>query len=87
MEIYFYKGILPEIWKSEVSNDILLNAAKFQGYSLYRFWFIMRKPAVGRGATITPTHTPILWLSGKFSQKLVDHAKQSATGALKTTSK
>ena len=47
----------------------------------------MRKPTVGRGATITPTHTPILWLSGKFSQKLVDHAKQSATGALKSTSK
>ena len=47
----------------------------------------MRKPTGGRGAKITPTHTSILWLSGKCSQKLVDHAKQSATGALKTTSK
>ena len=26
-------------------------------------------------------------LSGKYSQKLLDHAKQSATDALKTTSK
>ena len=26
-------------------------------------------------------------LSGKYSQKLLDHAKQSATNALKTTSK
>ena len=28
-----------------------------------------------------------IWVSGKYSQKLLDHAKQSATDALKTTSK
>ena len=27
-----------------VSNKTLLNAAKFQGYSFYRFWVIKEKP-------------------------------------------
>ena len=34
---------------ANVSNRILLNAAKFQGYSLYRFWVIKRKPTGGDG--------------------------------------
>ena len=46
--------VLPNIWRlgrvmdtkfgTNVSNRMLLNAAKFQGYSFYRFWVIKRKP-------------------------------------------
>ena len=43
------------IFGTDVSNKMLLNAAKCQGYSFYRFWVIKEKPA-GRGeAKITPT--------------------------------
>ena len=37
-----------------VCNRMLLNAAKFQGYSFYRFRVIKGKPTVGGGAKITP---------------------------------
>ena len=50
--------VLPNIWRlggvmdtkfgTSVSNRILLNAAKFQGYSFFRFWVIKRKPT-GKG--------------------------------------
>ena len=46
--------VLPNIWRLErvmdtkfsmnVSNRMLLNAAKFQGYSFYHFWVIKKKP-------------------------------------------
>ena len=49
--------VLPNIWRlgrvmdtkfgTNVSNRMLLNAAKFQGYSFYRFWVIKRKPTGG----------------------------------------
>ena len=49
--------VLPNIWRlgqvmdtkfgTNVSNKILLNAAKFQGYSSYRFWVIKGKPTGG----------------------------------------
>ena len=49
--------VLPNIWRlgrvmdtkfgTNVSNRMLLNAAKFQGYSFYRFWVIQRKPTAG----------------------------------------
>ena len=52
--------VLPNIWRlgqvmdtkfgTNVSNKILLNAAKFQGYS---FWVIKGKPTWGRGGKIT----------------------------------
>ena len=58
--------VLPNIWRvgrvmdtkfgMNVSNKMLLNAAKFQGYSLYRFWVIQGKPTLGK---ITPTPTRI----------------------------
>ena len=48
--------VLPNTWTLEsvkdtkfgttVSNKILLNAVKTQGYSFYRFWVITRKPRV-----------------------------------------
>ena len=46
--------VLPRIWRlgrakdtkfdMNVSKKILLNAAKCQGYSIYRFWVIKRRP-------------------------------------------
>ena len=46
--------VLPNIWRlgrikntkfdTNVSNEMLLNAAKYQGYSFYRFWVIRGKP-------------------------------------------
>ena len=57
--------VLPNIWRlgrimdtkfgTNVSNRMLLNASKFQGYSLYRFWVIKRKPTDGGGNKTTPT--------------------------------
>ena len=51
--------VLPNIWRlrrvmdtkfgNDVSNEMLLNAAKCQGYSFYRFWVIKRKPTGWRG--------------------------------------
>ena len=38
-----------------VSNRMLLNAAKFQGYSFYRFLVIKGKPTGGK---ITPSPHP-----------------------------
>ena len=48
--------VLPNIWRlgrvrdtkfgTKVSNEILLNAAKCQGYGFYRFWVIKGKPTV-----------------------------------------
>ena len=55
--------VLPNIWRlgqardtkfgKNVSNKMLLNAAKCQGYSFYRFWVIKGKP---RGKTTSPPH-------------------------------
>ena len=49
--------VLPNIWRlgrvmdtkfgTNVSNRMLLNAAKFQGYSFYRFWVIKGKSTRG----------------------------------------
>ena len=49
--------VLRSIWRlgqvvntkfsTNVSNKILLNAAKRQGYSFYRFWVIKAKPTGG----------------------------------------
>ena len=40
---------------TNVSNKMLLNAAKCQGYKFYRIWVIKGKPTGGRGK-ITPPH-------------------------------
>ena len=50
--------VLPNIWRlgrvmntkygTNVSNKMLLNAAKCQSYSFYRFWVIKGKPTGGR---------------------------------------
>ena len=62
--------VLPNIWRlgwvrntkfgTKVSNEMLLNAAKRQGYSFYRFGVIKGKPIGGK---ITPS-PPRLGLTG-----------------------
>ena len=53
--------VLPNIWRlgrvmgtkfgANVSNRMLLNAAKFHGYNFYRSWVIKRKPTEGNSQT------------------------------------
>ena len=69
--------VLPNIWRlvwvidtkfnTNVSNRILENAAKSQGYGFYCFWVIKGKP-IGGCCKITPPpkHTPILGLKLKI---------------------
>ena len=66
--------VLPNTWRlglvrdtkfgTDVSNGMLLNAAKCQGYPFYRFWVLKGKPT-GMGGEITapPTPPPPLRLS------------------------
>ena len=73
--------VLPNIWRlgrvmdtkfgTNVSNRMLLNAAKFQCYSFYRFWVIKEKPTGGGGGKITPTpySPPRLGLRQNFSSR------------------
>ena len=59
--------VLHNIWRlgrirntkfcTNISNNILLNAAKCKGCSFYRFWVIKEKPT-GRGCKITPLSHP-----------------------------
>ena len=61
--------ILPNIWRlgqvmdtkfgTNVSNRMLMNAGKFQVYSLYRFWVIKRKPTGGGGGGANSPPPPI----------------------------
>ena len=39
---------------TNVSNEMLLNAAKCQGYSIYYFWVIKGEPTGGRGVKLFP---------------------------------
>ena len=50
--------VLPNVWGLgasyechiwNVSNKMLLNTEKLQGYGFYRFWVIEEKPAQGMG--------------------------------------
>ena len=57
--------VFPNIWRlgqvidtifgKNVSNRMLLNAAKLQGYSFYRFWVIKGKPTQGGGLNYPPS--------------------------------
>ena len=57
---------LPNIWRLKqamdtrfgmnVSNKMLLNAAKFQGYSFYCFWEIIKRKPTGGGVKLPPPH-------------------------------
>ena len=56
--------VLPNIWRrgklekllfgSNFSNEMLLNASKYQGYSFYRLAVIRGKPTTGGKITILP---------------------------------
>ena len=60
--------VLPNIWRlvqvrdtkfgTKVSNEMLLNDAKCQGYSFYCFWVIQGKPKGGRGGVKIIPHLP-----------------------------
>ena len=60
--------VLPNIWRLEwvrdtkfgtnVSNEMLLNATKCQGYSFYRFWVIKEKPTGWGRVILPPPHSP-----------------------------
>ena len=64
--------VLPNFWRlgqvmdielgTNVSNRMLLNVAKFQDYSSYRFWVIKGKPTVGIKLPPPPLPPPILGL-------------------------
>ena len=68
--------VLPNTWRlgrimdtkigTILSDRILLNAAKIQGYSFYRFWVIKGKPTVGAGKT-TPPPLPRLGLKAMLN--------------------
>ena len=46
-----------QIW--HVYNKMLLNAAKYQGYSFYRFWVLKGEPKGGGGIKLPPFPTQI----------------------------
>ena len=60
--------VLPNIWwlgqgrdtkfGTNVSNKMLRNSAKCQGYSLYHFWVIKWKPTIGGGRVKLPPPPP-----------------------------
>ena len=60
---------MPNIWGlgwvedtkvgTDVPNEILLHAAKYQGYTFYCFWILKGQPTGGEGVRLPPpdTHT------------------------------
>ena len=73
--------VLPKIWRkgramdtklgTNVSNRMLMNAAKFQGYSFYRFLVIKGKPTGGK---ITPSPPTRLRLSPDSNVEDIRHS-------------
>ena len=65
--VKYHHWVLPNIWRlgwvrdtrfgTNLSNEMLLNAAKCQGYSFYRFWVIRENQQMegGRGKITPPT--------------------------------
>ena len=76
--------VFPNIWRlgrvmdtkfgTNVSNRMLLNVAKFQGYSFYRFWVVKGKPTRGGGGVgkITPPSPRLGLKSSKESMLFVE---------------
>ena len=70
--------VLPNIWRlgramdtklgTNVFNRMLLNVAKFQGYSFYRFWVIKGKQTRRGGGVKLPPSPPRLVLMKYFFQ-------------------
>ena len=77
--------VFPNIWRvgwvmntksgTNVSDRMLLNAAKFHGYSFYRFWVIKGKPTGGGGLKLLPLPQPKLGL--KCSHKEISIGNQT----------
>ena len=77
--------VLPNIWRLgrvvdtkfgiDVSNKMLLNVAKFQGYSFYHFWVIKGNPT-GRGGVKSPPPPPRLGLRVQMYEKCDSSNKQ-----------
>ena len=78
--------VLPNIWRlgqvmdtkfgTNVSNRMLLNAAKCQGYSFYRFWVIKGKPTGGSKITLPPPRLGLIdvnwfYISCKVTKKVI----------------
>ena len=73
--------VLPNIWRlgrvmdtkfaTNAANKMLLNAAKFQGYSFYCFWEIIKRKPTGGGSKITPS-PPRLGLRVNKTEKTKD---------------
>ena len=60
---------------TNVSNKMLLNVAKCQCYSFYRFWVIKGKPTKrGGGKFILPPPTQIRVKAGRLTQKIINSA-------------
>ena len=59
---------------TNVSNKMLVNAAKCQGYSFYLFWVIKEKPT-GEGTYLPPPATEITPKKATFLYDLVVHTK------------
>ena len=78
--------VFPNIWRlgrvvdtkfrTNVSNRILLNAAKFQGYSFYLFWVIKGKPLEGGKTAPHPPRFGLTKLT-KVLTKVTDDLNQS----------
>ena len=54
------------IWH-DVSNKMLLNGRKFQGYSFYCFWVTKEKPNSGWGKTIVPPQIRAIFKNSKIN--------------------
>ena len=73
--------VLPNIWRLgrvmstkfclNVSNRMLLNAAKFQGYSFYRSWVVKRKP-IGSGIKLPLPPTQIRVKKGCSKVRIIN---------------
>ena len=80
--------VLPNIWRlgrvrnikfgTNFSNKLSLNAAKWQGYSLYRFWVIEGKLTGGGGRVKLPTPPPL-----RLGFKILLYVRSGYTSLLK----
>ena len=76
--------VLANIWRlgrvrdtkfgTNVSNKVLLNTAKCQGYSFYRFWVSKRKPTGGKTTRPPPPPFPPPRLGLKLGNLICAHA-------------
>ena len=78
--------VLPNIWRlgqlgdtkfgTNISNKILLNAAKCQGHSFYRFWVIKGKPT-GMGVKLPLPPLTQIMVKYTFQNTATTHIKEN----------